>query len=48
MFLYKSIYINMIIKNNIYMIKLKPKVLIADVDCVMINGQFIYSKSGKM
>ena len=48
MFLYKTIYINMIIKNNIYMIKLKPKVLIADVDGVMTNGQLIYSKSGKI
>jgi hypothetical protein len=48
MFLYKTIYINMIIKNNIYMIKLKPKVLIADVDGVMTNCQLIYSKSGKI
>ena len=30
------------------MIKHKPKVLIADVDGVMTNGQFIYSKSGKI
>ena len=30
------------------MIKKKPLVFIADVDGVMTNGQFIYSKNGKV